>query len=174
MITVQKKRHIAQVKERRISENKNPKERMAEDCVFRAIAGATERSWEEVYAGLCEIGLTLHSMPNFPIVFRAYLQAIGATSVYKREVNWRRLYNDAAYKRQWEAAGISVLDFAKSHPSGNYVVRVEWHVTCVRNGIIYDYVPCQQGIVIEAWEVTAGMSYFKNEDEKAASWVFEK
>ena len=159
MITVQKKRHIAQVKERRISENKNSKGRMAED-------------W--VYAGLCEIGLTLHSMPNFPVVFRAYLQAIGAKSVYKREVNWHRLYNDAAYKRQWEAAGISVLDFAKSHPSGNYVVRVEWHVTCVRNGIIYDYVPCQQGIVMEAWKVTAGMSYFKNEDEKAASWVFEK
>ncbi len=147
---------------------------MAEDCVFRAIAGATECPWEEVYAGLCEIGLTLHSMPNFPIVFRAYLDHVGAKFVYQREVNWRRLYNDPSYKKQWESAGISVLDFAKSHPTGNYVVRIEWHVTCLRNGVIYDYVPCGQGIVMEAWEVTPGKSYFKSDAEKDASWVFEK
>ena len=174
MITVSKKRHMAQVKSGRISENKNPKGRMAEDCVFRAIAGATECTWEEVYAGLCEIGLELHSMPNFPLVFRTYLNHIGAQSVYKRDVDWRRMYNDPAYKKQWEAEGISVSEFAREHRSGNYVVRIEWHVTCIRNGIIYDYVPCEQGIVMEAWKVVPGTTYFKNEAEKKASWVFQE
>lgn len=64
-------------------QNVNPQGKDCDDCVFRAIAGGTGISWKDTFAGLCQTGLSLHAMPDYPIVFRKYLKEIGAHYVYK-------------------------------------------------------------------------------------------
>ena len=59
-------------------QNVNPQGKDCNDCVFRAIAGGTGISWKDTFAGLCQTGLSLHAMPDYPIVFRKYLKEIGA------------------------------------------------------------------------------------------------
>ena len=145
-------------------ENRNPRRRNAEDCVFRAIAGATLRPWEEVFAGLCQIGLSKHAMPDYPIVFREYIKQIGGEYVYKAPTVNRRIQKDP---------GMTVNRFAMDHPKGNYVVRVWWHVTCVRNGTIYDTWDCGKEAVMEAWEVKPGARLMEDY-QKEVPWLFAK
>lgn len=47
-----------------VNYNANPKNRKTGDCVIRAIARATNQSWETVYAALCELGAKMKDMSN--------------------------------------------------------------------------------------------------------------
>lgn len=64
-------------------QNVNPQGKDCDDCVFRAIAGGTGISWKDTFAGLCQTGLSLHAMPDYPIIFRKYLKEIRVRYVYK-------------------------------------------------------------------------------------------
>lgn len=64
-------------------QNVNPQGKDCNDCVFRAIAGGTGISWKDTFAGLCQTGLSLHAMPDYPIIFRKYLKEIRVRYVYK-------------------------------------------------------------------------------------------
>lgn len=59
--------------------NINPKGMKASDCVIRAIAFATEQTWDQVYKDLCEIGFKLKRIPNEKKVYEKYLEKIGWT-----------------------------------------------------------------------------------------------
>ncbi len=152
------------VKKRFAFLNVNPVGLNRQDCVFRAIAGATRRPWVEVFAGLCHLGLTMHAMPDYPIVFRKYIKEIGGEYVYKAPVVNGRMKKDGS---------MTVRQFAAAHPKGNFVVRVWWHVTCVRDGTIYDTWDCGNEPVMEAWKVTDGAKLLGDYREEV-SWLFEK
>ncbi len=47
------------------------------DCVVRAIANATNQSWETVMKALCDIAIKKGRMPNDYIVFEQYLKDMG-------------------------------------------------------------------------------------------------
>lgn len=47
------------------------------DCVIRAIATATGKTWDRAYRDLCEIGLKKGRMPNDKIVYGKLLQDLG-------------------------------------------------------------------------------------------------
>lgn len=47
--------------------------------------------------------------------------------------------------------GISVNDFADTHPKGTFLVRMRGHMTSVVNGKIYDIFDCRRGTVTNAW-----------------------
>ena len=119
--------------------NINPLCRYTNDCIFRAVAGATDRKWREVFAVMCQMGLEMHMMPDYPAVLRAYLKKIGAEYVYKSTF--------AAKGKP------TIREFIKTHRQGNYVIRVLWHVTRARDGILYDWVDCLDQPVLEAWQV---------------------
>lgn len=57
--------------------NVNPKNKRACDCVVRAIAYASGKTWEEVYLALCDIAYKQKRMPNEPKVYDTYLNKIG-------------------------------------------------------------------------------------------------
>ena len=57
--------------------NINPKGIKAGDCVIRAIAVATEQTWNKVYADLCKIGFKMKRMPNEKAVYEKYLNNLG-------------------------------------------------------------------------------------------------
>ena len=80
-------------------QNVNPQGKDCYDCVFRAIAGGTGISWKDTFAGLCQTGLSLHAMPDYPIVFRKYLKEIGAHYVYKSAQAHAHTEDEAARHR---------------------------------------------------------------------------
>lgn len=57
--------------------NANPKGWKTGDCVVRAIATATQQTWEKTYEELCTLGKKKCRMPNDTIIYKAYLKDKG-------------------------------------------------------------------------------------------------
>lgn len=57
--------------------NENPKGRIASDCVIRAIATATGKSWDDVLDGLVEVSHKYKVIPNEPKCYGCYLESLG-------------------------------------------------------------------------------------------------
>lgn len=103
--------------------NPNPKGSYVGDCVVRAIAIATDRSWFEVFVDLCVNGLILYDMPSSNRVWGEYLKNNG----YRRHVisdNCPECY--------------SIKDFCEEYPSGTYILGTGSHVVAVIDGNYYD------------------------------------
>lgn len=47
-----------------------------------------------------------------------------------------------------------ISDFLYTHPKGTYLIRVDQHLTCARNGAVYDIWDCTDEIIDIVWEVT--------------------
>lgn len=103
--------------------NLNPSGKRVGDCVIRAIARATGRSWAETYTGLCAAGLELCDMPSANAVWGAYLRRHGFR---------RHILPDTC------PDCYTVEDFCREHPDGLYVLAISGHVVCVDNGDWYD------------------------------------
>ena len=54
--------------------NPNPLGKQTSDCVVRAIAIATNKSWREVYRELCDLGEIECEMPNSNYLWGLYLK----------------------------------------------------------------------------------------------------
>ena len=57
--------------------NPNPIDKKVGDCVIRAIAIATETTWERAYMDLCMEGLEMADLPNSNAVWASYLKKLG-------------------------------------------------------------------------------------------------
>ena len=118
--------------------NENPKSKEVGDCVVRALATATENSWDDVYRELCKIGFELKVMPNSDEAYHKYLEDSG----FER----RKISVKKGSKRP------TVLSFTKEHKEGVYVLRVANHVTVSKEGIYYDIWDCGDSCVYSYWE----------------------
>ena len=87
--------------------NPNPRGSSVGDCVVRAVAAATGRSWEQAYIALALTGYALGDMPSANRTWGAYLQKQG----YKR----RMVEADCT-------TCYTVADFAREYPRGVYVL----------------------------------------------------
>lgn len=146
-------------------QNVNPQGKDCDDCVFRAIAGGTEISWKDTFAGLCQTGLSLHAMPDYPIVFRKYLKEIGARYVYKSAQAHAHTEDEAS------TADMTAGEFIRQHPKGNYVLRLWWHVTCARDGFLYDTWDASSEKLLEAWEIPPDIA---SAPHPSAPWLYER
>lgn len=106
-----------------IQYNVNPIKRRAGDCAIRAIAAALGKTWEEVYIGIVLKGFELCEMPSANSVWGAYLKDHG----YVRYV----IPGD-------RVADYTVADFAEDNPEGTYILALDGHVVCVKDGNYYD------------------------------------
>lgn len=57
--------------------NANPKGKFVDDCVVRAIATATGKTWDDVFCDLCELAKKYKGMPNDKKVYGKYLKMLG-------------------------------------------------------------------------------------------------
>ena len=99
--------------------NPNPAAARVGDCVIRAICGVTGKAWEDVYLSLACEGLIMGDMPNANNVWGSYLRSMG----YKRHV-----IPDTC------PDCYTVAQFAQDHPRGRYVLALNGHVVCVKDG----------------------------------------
>lgn len=116
--------------------NKNPLARDTNDCVIRSISCAENRSWDNVYLELSKLA-----------------QEQG---IILDDVNFVEPYLDSKYPRTCynkEGLSITVEDFIKLKPQGTYLITMRGHITCVKEGVLYDTFNCLDRKVWCAWEV---------------------
>lgn len=146
-------------------QNVNPQGKDCNDCVFRAIAGGTGISWKDTFAGLCQTGLSLHAMPDYPIIFRKYLKEIRVRYVYKFAQAHAHTEDEAS------TADMTAGEFIQQHPKGNYVLCLCWHVTCARDGFLYDTRDASREKLLEAWEIPPDIA---SAPRPFAPWLYER
>lgn len=103
--------------------NPNPLGKQTGDCVVRAIAIATGRSWRNVYRDLCEVGEIECELPNSNFIWGTYLKDMGAEQF---------LLPEACPKC------ITVRAFSEKYPDGTYVIGTGSHAVAVMGGDWYD------------------------------------
>lgn len=103
--------------------NMNPESNDDSDCTIRAICLLLDKSWDEVYLGVCAEGFNMKRMPINDKVWGSYLFKEGCKR-YRIPDTCPMCY--------------TVNDFAIDHPKGQYLVKVDSHVVAVVNGHYYD------------------------------------
>ena len=103
--------------------NPNPKDKKVGDCTIRAIAIATDQSWEDVYLDLCLKGYTLCDMPSSNDVWGSYLIDKGW--------EYHRLQDTCPFC-------YTIENFCNDYTKGTYIVATGSHIVCVKDGTYYD------------------------------------
>lgn len=107
--------------------NPNPDGKRVGDCVVRALSKALDRSWDEIYIGLCFQGFIMSDMPSSNAVWGTYLKRNGFS---------RSAISDDCPECY------CINDFALEHPNGEYVVGTGTHAVAVVDGCVYDAWDC--------------------------------
>ena len=103
--------------------NPNPIDKKVGDCVIRAIAIATETTWERAYMDLCMEGLEMADLPNSNAVWASYLKKLGFR---------KGIVPDTC------PDCYTVKDFCTEHSHGLYVLATGTHTVTVMDGDYYD------------------------------------
>lgn len=103
--------------------NPNPQGRRVGDCAVRAVAAATNQSWDAAFYELAAQAYLMADMPSSDAVWGAYLKRRGFTKHLLPE-SCPDCYTAA--------------EFAADHPNGVYVLAFGGHVATVRDGMLLD------------------------------------
>ncbi len=124
-----------------IKYNNNPKNKKTGDCVIRAIATATNSSWEYVYIKLAELGIRKGLIINDPNNWQKYLEILG----YKKQKMPRRS----------DRTRYTLEEFATEIAEENkiYLVRLAGHLTVIKNKNLIDTWNCSYKSVGNYWIV---------------------
>ena len=106
-----------------IHANPNPIGKYVDDCVIRAIAIATDRSWDLVYAHVCLQGYIMKNMPSVNKVWGTYLSSIG-------------FVNEPIDSKCPDC--YSIKDFCYDNPEGIFILATGSHVVCAKDGNYFD------------------------------------
>lgn len=117
--------------------NPNPYGRRSGDCTVRAIVKATQKPWAEVYLALCIEGFKRGDMPSANHVWGAYLKGQG--------------FERTALPTECPDC-YTVAEFTQEHPQGTYILALDGHVVCVKDGEWFDSWDSGNEIPIYFWE----------------------
>ena len=112
--------------------NANAKNKYVNDCVIRAICLAENKTWDETYEELSYI---------------AQRYGILLDDVNFVEPLLDRRYNRICYDDKY------VGEFVDAHQEGTYLITMDGHITCCKNGTIYDTFDCRNRLMKCAWKV---------------------
>lgn len=103
--------------------NPNPCRREEPDCVVRAIAVATDQSWDTVHWDLCVMSHAKCTMPSVNWLWGLYLKKYGFEKFLLPESC---------------PECTTVREFCKRYPHGTYIIGTGSHAVCVRDGNYID------------------------------------
>ena len=115
--------------------NPNPVGKRVGDCAVRAVALATNQSWDEAYIELCVLGLKMGDMPNANAVWGMFLKKQG--------------FKKSAVIPDDEPTTIE--KFCEEHKRGTFVIAVSEHVVCVKDGYYLDAWDSGQCVPLYYW-----------------------
>lgn len=116
--------------------NPNPHGIYADDCLVRAIALVTNRSWDHVYLDLVLQGFLMKNMPSVNKVWSNYLRSIGFV-----DYPFAYVCPDC----------YTVRDFCYDHPFGIFILATGSHVIAVIDGDYYDAWDSGDEMPIAVW-----------------------
>lgn len=122
-----------------IQSNPNPKNARVGDCVIRAIAIATNSTWEHVYSELAAYGFVMCDMPSSNAVWGQYLKDLG----YRRGVIDDNCPEDC----------YTIQQFCRDNPSGIFILGTGTHVVTVIDGSYYDTWDSGREVQIFYWRI---------------------
>lgn len=117
--------------------NANPSGKQVGDCVVRAVSAALGIDWYDTYVGIALEGFILCDMPSANHVWGAYLRRRGFV---------RRALPESC------PDCYTVADFCRDHPRGTYILAIDGHVVCARDGDYFDSWDSGNEIPIYYWE----------------------
>lgn len=110
------------------------------DCCIRALALATDSEWIKAYDFLSAKARRDFAVPNDSGFFRKWLVENGAV--------WQACKAVKGKKR------MTVLQFAQTHPTGNYIVDIANHACACVGGVIKDSWNCGGKCVVGFYDMT--------------------
>lgn len=119
-----------------IKSNPNPNGMYVEDCVIRAIAIATNRSWDDIFVHLCLQAFIMKNMPSVNKVWGNYLSSIGFER-YLLPNTCPECY--------------TVRDFCHDNPEGIFILATGSHVIAVIDGDYYDAWDSGDEMPVSVW-----------------------
>ena len=130
--------------------NENPKNKITCDCVVRAIATATGKSWDDVLEGLFETARQYKLMLNDKKCYERYLAGLGwrKNGQPRRDDNTK--YTGAEFCEQlqedpWVFTG-------KEGWSEPIIVKIGCHhVACIKDGRVWDSWDSSDGCIGNYW-----------------------
>ena len=115
--------------------NRNPLNKVEEDCVIKAISTALDKDYYIVQEKLYAIAQLYECEALCECCYRYLLEQ----------------YYDL--ERIEDYQGCTVKEFADENPTGIYLIRVDGHLTCVIDCVNYDLWDCSNEIVDIIWRV---------------------
>ena len=119
-----------------IHANPNPIGKYVDDCVVRAIAIATDRSWDDIYIHICLQGYIMKNMPSVNKVWGTYLSSIGFHN--------KQLPNNCP-------DCYTVKDYCEDNPYGIAILTTGSHVICAIDGDYYDSWDSGDELITSVW-----------------------
>jgi hypothetical protein len=114
--------------------NRNPDGEKASDCVTRAISLATGISYPQIRRKL------YHSAKLF--------------ECDRLNVDcYDHLLEDVFKFPQVRTYGMTVGEFADTHPYGIYLVRMDSHISTIWNNDVVDIWDCRESTITNAWQI---------------------
>lgn len=117
--------------------NPNPQNKLVGDCVIRAIAKLTDKSWEDTYMNIALQGYMMKDMPSSNHVWGTYLHDNGFV---------QRVLPDTC------PDCYTVYDFCVDHPKGTYLLAIGSHVVAVQDGNYFDTWDSGDELPIYYWQ----------------------
>lgn len=111
--------------------NANPKGRRTGDCVLRAIATSTGKSWDEVLDGLVEIAHKHKVMVNDTPCYDRYLQSLGYSKMNQPRKTDNTKYTGHDFDEYLSGQGRLFGYDIVAHIGGH-------HIVAIVDGTIYD------------------------------------
>ena len=120
------------------------KRKLSQDCVIRAIMVATGKDWVTIFRELAPICEKLLDVPNSDAVYKKYFKKNGwepgVVEKYEDDYGDMRLP--------------TIEEFAKTHKNGTYIITINGHMVCIKDGDWYDKWDCRHYKVRKYWTVT--------------------
>ena len=111
----------------------NPKNE-TNDCIVRSIAKATNKPWQDVMRGLCDIAIDMCLMPNDADVVNEYM------------------YNEGVYVYS-AGENTTVEQFARKNPQGSFILCCEDHGVALVDGDWFDLTDSAKSIVVDYYPI---------------------
>lgn len=120
--------------------NANPKNKVGDDCVIRAICTALNQSWEQTVRELTEVGIKYGYVVNDPNTYKRYLKAKGWT-IHKQP---RKVDNTKFIGKEF------CKNIVKQNQ--NYIAHIGGcHIVAIINGKVNDIWDSTDGCIGNYW-----------------------
>ena len=118
--------------------NANPKGKITTDCVFRAISTAMDKPWKDVMMEMTELACKYGYVPTDTVCINKYLKKNG----------WIK-----CKQPRWDnGSKFTGKEFCFSVKQSPVVVTIGYHhVSCVKNGKIWDTWDCSDRCIGSYW-----------------------